>query len=414
MEDQRLRVMHVTSDLEIGGAQEVVRTLVEHQLAEGCLPVVCTFADGPLRTGIERLGIPVEMLPDRRHGVLNVPLFVRDLLQARSALMRLARKYEVDVVQTHLLWSQNFLVLSLRLGRTRPVVFWTAQNERLALRADQLPGRRWLLRPKMLGYRLLYSLTQRWAGGFVAVSDRVASAIQRELGGSPEKIAIIHNAVDLGRYGRGGREADRLRVRSSLGLGPASRLAITVATLKPQKGHRYLIEAAQALVSEFPDLHFAFVGDGELREELLARVRALGLAERVHFLGSRGDVSELLAASDLFVLPSLWEGLPMALIESMASGLPVVATDVSGTEEVVTSGETGLLVPPGDAVALAGAIARLLTRPDEAQALANAARARVAANFGAAKQAREHIALYRRELGRRVISSRLGRWEPQP
>ena len=394
--------MQVISNLDIGGAQEVVRTLSEYLLAEGCAPVVCAFRDGPLRGDIERLGIPVELLPERRHGVLSFHLFLRDQLRLRRELARLVRKHRIDVVQTHLLWSLDFLVASLRFRRRSPLVFWTFHNSQLALRPDQLPGLGWLLRPKRLAHRLLYRLTQRWVDGFIAVSAEVSESIMRELGGAPEKIAVICNGVDLKRYERG---AGRARVRQGLGLPAPARLAITVATLKEQKGHRYLIEAASLVIGRFPDLHLAFVGDGALREDLRAQARSLGIAGHVHFLGSRGDVPDLLATSDYFILPSLWEGLPMALVEAMASGLPVVATAVSGTSEVVASESAGILVPPGDAAALARAIAVLLSEPGRARAMGEAARERVRTAFSATKQAREHVALYRRERGLAALPS---------
>jgi glycosyltransferase involved in cell wall biosynthesis len=175
---------------------------------------------------------------------------------------------------------------------------------------------------------------------------------------------------------------------------------VTVGTLKEQKGHRYLIEAARSVVSQFPDVHILFIGDGDLREELQAQTRVSGLEEPIHFLGSRNDVPDLLAASDYFVLPSLWEGLPMALIEAMASGLPIIATEVSGTKQVMVPNETGLLVPPGTVQQLKEAVINFLSEPARARAMGAAAQQRVEACFSAKRQAEEHIALYRRESNR--------------
>jgi glycosyltransferase involved in cell wall biosynthesis len=124
----------------------------------------------------------------------------------------------------------------------------------------------------------------------------------------------------------------------------------------------------------------------------------LSLDKHVHFMGNRQDVPDLLAASDIFVLPSLWEGLSMALLEAMASGLPIVASAVSGTVQVITHNETGLLVPPGDVSGLVEAIAAILNDPHRAQALGVAAQEHVVREFSAQKQAQEHLALYRRLL----------------
>ena len=140
------------------------------------------------------------------------------------------------------------------------------------------------------------------------------------------------------------------------------------------------------------------IGDGTLRAQLEAQVSAAGLDDRIHFLGSRSDVANLLAASDLFVLPSLWEGLSMALLEAMATGLPIVASEVSGTVQAIVPGEHGLLIPPGETEALVDAIAQVLSDPDRALAMGQAAKRRVIAEFSAQKQAKEHLELYYRTL----------------
>jgi glycosyltransferase involved in cell wall biosynthesis len=399
MQDGQLIVMQIIRNLEIGGAQEVVRTLAAYLPNAGCRVVVCTFKDGPLREQIERLGVPVELLPDRRHGVVAFPLFILDMLRLRRALIAAVQKHQVDVIQTHLLRILDFLVLTLRYGARPHLVFWTIHNYNFTLRADQLKRLRWLLGPKRWAYRQLYRAASRWVGGLIAVSDEVEKAIIKDIGPIEEKIAVICNGVDMQRYQQ---SVDRAGVRRQLGLAENTRLIALVGTLKPQKGHHLLIEAA-AFIQQLPDVHILFIGDGDLRAQLEAQARSAGLAERIHFLGSRSDVPELLAASDYFVLPSLWEGLPMALIEAMASGLPIVATAVSGTQQVMISGETGLLVAPGDTQALRAAMLALLSDPARAQAMGAAARRRVEACFSARKQAEEHSSLYRREWAKSIV-----------
>ncbi len=395
MADEPLRVMHVISNLEIGGGQEVVRTLVENLAEIGCAPVVCAFVDGPLRQDIERLGIPVEILPDRRYSVIALPLFVAEMLRTRRALLGLTDKYRIQVVQTHLLRIMDLLVLTLKLSR-RVRVFWTFHNAYLTLRRDHLPRFAWLRGPKQAAHRALYRLAAHWVDGFIAISDGVRTGIQQTYGPIPDnKIAVIANSVDIRRYTR---VKDQSGIRAELGLPPDARIAAVVATFKRQKGHRYLIDAAPAVIARFPNLHILFVGDGELRDELAAQAVERGLGDRIHFLGLRQDVPDLLAAGDCFVLPSLWEGLPMALIEAMAAGLPVIATAVSGSSEVIVDGESGLLIPPADVAALEQAMIRLLADPALAAALGQAARQRVDARYGARKQAQEHLDLYRTNL----------------
>ncbi len=391
-----MNVMQVISNLEVGGAQEVVRTLAEHLAAAGCRTVVCAFGDGPLRQDIERLGLPVELIPDRRSSVVDLPGFLGEMARIRRELNALIDRYEIDVIQTHLLTTLNFLLLTLRPGRPLQI-YWTFQNARFVLREEHLGKRKILLRPKRLAHRLLYRWGGRRVDGLIAVAEDVKTSIQAHIGGIPEaKIPVIFNSVDFRRYQI---DVDRAAVRGRLGLRPTDQLLAVVATFKEQKGHRYLLEAAALLGERRPDLHLLLIGDGELRTALEERTRVLGLAERVHFLGTRRDVPELLAASDGFVLPSLWEGLSVALVEAMAGALPVVATRVSGTNQVMVDGETGWLVPPADPAALAAAIEALLADPKEAAARGDRARRRVEKLFSAQKQARDHLALFEQAMG---------------
>lgn len=395
MSGSELKVLQIIINLEIGGAQEIVRTLVEHLAASDCTPVVCTFKDGPLRRDIEQLGIKVEVLDLPRHSVVALPLFLIDMVRIWQALAQLIRKHDINIVQTNILGSLNFLVLTLPWATNLSVVLWTFQNVQFLPSKKDVSRYHWLVKPKRYVHRLLYRLASHRVSGFIAVSDEVCESMIKQIGPIQDKITVICNSVDIKRYER---SVDKHAVRQQLGLETNTRLIATVATLKEQKGHRYLIDAAATIVPQHPDCHFLFVGDGKLRGKLQAQVRESGLSGNIHFLGSRRDVPDLLAASDLFVLPSLWEGLPMALIEAMAASMPVVATAVSGTVQVMIPGETGLVVPPGNSQMLAGAMIELLSDPARAQAMGIAAKQRVQAEFSAEKQANEHLALYRRLL----------------
>jgi glycosyltransferase involved in cell wall biosynthesis len=394
-----LHVLQVIANLDIGGAQAVVRTLSEGLVETGCPTVVCSFKDGPLRPQIEELGIPVEVLPQRRYSILAFPLYVREMLAIRRALVRLVEKYEVDVIQTHLLRSLDFLVATLRFGTQRPLIFWTVHNFNFALRPEHLPRFRWLAGPKQAAHSWLYRRMARWVNGFIAISNDVELAILKTIGPVRERIAIISNGVDIRRYQVA---VDRSAIRRALGFEEEETLYTVVGTLKEQKGHRYLIEAVAPLIQRTRQLHLLVVGDGELRDSLKAQVHAAGIERNVHFLGNRSDVPTILAASDVFVLPSLWEGLPMALIEAMASGLPVIATLVSGSQQVVEHNQSGILVPPGEVAALRQAMEALLSDPERAKLLGKAAQRRIEETYSARRQAEEHLILYRREWGHAI------------
>jgi glycosyltransferase involved in cell wall biosynthesis len=393
--DKSIRVMHVTLNLDIGGAQEALRTLAKQMAEKGHQPVVCSFKDGPLRTEIEGAGIPVEILPERHYSFLALPQFILEWIEIRKNLLALIKKYRIDVIQTHILQSLDFLVATISTNNQRPAIFWTIQNEKFSLQIEDLPRHRWLLGIKRYIYRLLFKRAIHKIDGLIAVSEQVKQALIDYVKPAEQKITVICNAVDVERYQN---IRDDLKIRESLGIGEDSCVALVVAILKVQKGHKYLIDAAAELIPEYPKLHFLLAGDGILREELVAHTNTLGIQNHVHFLGNRKEIPELLAGSDYFVLPSLWEGLPLALIEAMASGLPIVATNVSGSKQVMIDGQTGLLVPPGDSHELALALRQLISQPQLSREMGDAARRRIEESFNAEKQTEEHIDLYLKRL----------------
>jgi glycosyltransferase involved in cell wall biosynthesis len=386
--------MQLIANLDRGGGQEVVRTLVRHLPDEGVDPVVVTLRDGPLRAEIEGLGVPVEVVVGDRRPITAGARGLADLGRLRSRLAGVADRHRVDVIQTHLLRSLDFVAMTLRRPGRR-AVFWTVHNAMLELRPDQLPSGDRLLGPKRTAHRWLYRAGARLVDGFIAVSTDVASAVRETYGPPRNRLAVIPNGVDIDRY-RG--EVDRGAVRRRVGITADAPTIIVVAKLMEQKGHAVLLDALPAIRAQVPDVKVLFVGEGELRADLEERIRSSGLDGVVRTLGDRADVADLLAASEMFVLPSRWEGLPMALLEAMAAGRPVVASAVSGTREVVEDGVSGLLVPPGDPAALARAVVRVLSSADEQHRLGHEGRIRVEACYSARAQARRHAELFRSRL----------------
>ena len=171
----------------------------------------------------------------------------------------------------------------------------------------------------------------------------------------------------------------------------------SVGRLTLQKGYSILLEAATLVLREMPSAHFVIIGEGELADELKDLARQLEVAHAVHFTGPRQDVEDLLMAMDLFASSSLWEGLPTVILESMAARIPVVATDVSGSGELVEDGVTGLLVPAGDPNALALAIMQMLRDRERAMAMAEAAYGCVQ-DFSIGRVAEQHLDVYQQFL----------------
>jgi len=243
------------------------------------------------------------------------------------------------------------------------------------------------------------ALTFRYMGdAFIVPSQYTLEHLPRWLSSSGRPIRVIPNGVELPELG----EETRRTARAQLGLGASSQVVITTSRLHPTKGHEYLLEAFASVAERFPNARLVIAGDGAKRGSLEAKATHLLGAGRVLFTGFRRDVTPLLAASDLFVLPSLLEGMPHSLLEAMAAGLPVVATSVCGIPEVVEHGRNGLLVPPRDAVALASAICRILGEPELADRLAKEARATIEQKF-AVRDSLDEAIQYMHELVARAV-----------
>lgn len=227
----------------------------------------------------------------------------------------------------------------------------------------------------------------------VRVADRIVvnAEMLRPSGGAGQRTDVIPSGVDTDRFAPG---RDRAAAKSCLGLTPETVVIGTVGRLEPRKGTDTLLEAVAALGPEHPHAMLVVVGEGPLRGELGARAERLGIASRVRFLGDRADVDEILAALDVFVLPSRTEGMSNALLEAMAMALPVVATAVGGTPEVIADGRSGLLVPADDPAAMAAAVGRVLADPARSNALGESARAVVEERYGARSMVRRLEGIY--------------------
>lgn len=388
--DDRHNILHVILDLELAGAQESLCTLAEHLQANDWALTVCAFRDGPLRKRIEASGVAVELLKPPRCTVSNLSLYLAEIRRIRRELLRLVKARKVSLIQTHILGPLDFLTLSLRYTTKLKGIFWTIHG------IDFLPARRGrFLQTRRFISRCLYRLLANKVDGFIAVCDSVRQSVIRQLGPINNKIVVINNGVSLKRFVHPG---NRPTLCTQLGIDPQARLVLSVGRLAEEKGHRYLIKAAPRVMATCPRIHFLLAGEGELREGLQALADKTGCSNRIHFLGLRNDVPDLMAVADLFVLPSLSEAMPMALLEAMGAGVPIVATAVPGIEQLITPYETGLIVPPGDSMGLTDAINLMLTHPERARKMGRSAQQYVTDNYSAEKQASEYLALYRAVL----------------
>jgi glycosyltransferase involved in cell wall biosynthesis len=340
--------------------------------------------------------VPLCTLTDRHDGapaeglsgtsVARYDLGARRLLDLRALrrLVSLVRGGGFDVIHAH---GQDAAIMgfaarrlsTFRLVVTRHVLDEPAEN----------------LRQRVRAHLALDAL--RRADAPVAVSQAAADRLATLSSIPPERIRVIRNGVRLDRFDPVRLQHGRATLRKSMGIGPEVLLVLLPAVLRPGKGHDILLAAAPLVLKRFPQTRFALAGSGEM--EVVLRSSAAALGSSVLFLGHRSDVPELLAASDLVVLPSLAEALPTVAMEAAAAGRTMVGSRVGGVPEVVEDGITGALVPPGDARALADAVVALLANADTRSAMGRAARQRALENFGMEAQARRTLRLWREVAG---------------
>lgn len=373
-----IRLLWLIDSLTLGGAESLVgpfaRALDPRRF---CLQVAF----------LKRIGGNPFEAPLRAQGIPCLGLEARNLrdLGALRRLVRLVRAGSIDLIHAHLTYASIFGLLAGRItGRPCLVTLHTAP-----------PKPRWS-RP-YLRERLLCGLIGRWAAGVVTVSESVRQAYAPRL--SASKLTVVHNGVEGEAFtvAEGAREA----TRAALGLAPGTRAVLTVSVLRQGKGIDVLLRAAAEVGTLVPEAVFLVAGDGPSRLSLEAEARRAGLGERVRWLGFRRDVSALLAAADLFVLPSLDDAFPTALLEAMAAGRAAVAARTGGIPEIVDDGRTGRLVPPADARALARAVADLLLHAEERAAMGEAGRLRARGEFSSAAWVERLTAVYQHVLADR-------------
>jgi len=218
---------------------------------------------------------------------------------------------------------------------------------------------------KRIPLLLVERLLNRFTDVIICVShsDR-KNLIQRKLA-KEDKIKVIWNGIDIKRFQK--VKVNRYIKKKEFNLPPDAFVITMIGRLHPQKDHQTLLTAFQQVASELPNAYLLIVGEGPLRAKLEQYTQSLGIEGRVKFTGLRRDIPAILAITDVFVLSTLWEGLPIVLLEAMAAAKPVIASDVDGNREVVVNEETGLLVPPGNPEALAQTIIRLAKEPQKAK-----------------------------------------------
>ena len=363
------RVLYLSHAFAVGGAEEMVLNLVRHLPSSYKPAVACIHEAGPIGLEIERTGVPFKVL-GLKPGLLR-PF---DVLRLQDFL----HQCQPDIVHTFLLTGSLYGRFAAMMARV-PVVIGTEVNVYQRKRPLHALAERWLM---------------RGTDAVVASAESVREFYIKQVDADPAKVEVIYNAVDWSQLET---TISREAMRMAMGVPVDAPLLGIIARLTEQKGHRVLLDA----LAQMPDLsqaHLVIVGDGPLRDELQRQAAGLGLADRVRFLGARRDLGNILAAIDVFVMPSFWEGLPLAMVLAMGAGLPVVATRVAGIPEVIQDGVNGLLVTPGESGELGAALSRVVNDDTTRVLLGQAARAFVRPRFGIDGYVNAITALYDRLL----------------
>ena len=373
-----IHVLHLIDGLNLGGAEVLLRDLTVGLVQRGYRVSVGFSTPGPLVNILSESGIPLTRLP--RLSRVDPILF--------SGMFRLIRRDPPQVVHTHLFKSDFHGRLAARLAGV-PVVVSTLHN------ADA-----WA-KSRLLGS--LYGQTARFADKLIAVSDEVRDYHIAHSGIPSGKIDVIENGVDVKKF-TGKQDAGK-RVRAEFGIAQDAILFGIIGRLKPQKDHVTFLNAAAEISKLSPGARFLVVGDGPLRPELESLASQLGLLPALIFAGVRDDIPGVLAALDVLVFSSRWEGLPVTLLEGMAASKPIVATAVDGINGVAE--KCALLVPAGDSLALANACQKLALDQNLRACLGNAGFERVAKNYSLDLMIEKTIGIYNQLLGDRGMGGSL-------
>jgi len=388
----RTRVLHVITQLELGGAQQNTLYTCANLDKDRFEPLLACGTGGYLDDEARALpGVGVHFVP-----ALVRPIRPHQDALAFVALVRLMRRLRPDIVHTH---SSKAGILGRWAGRMAGVPRLVHSIHGFGFHPGQRPA-----------VRGAYVAAERSVGritdAFIAVSHANRDeGIERGIF-PPQRCRVIRSGVDLSRFRAAGERAGELR--RELGLGADDPLVGMIACLKPQKAPGDFVDVARRVLEALPRATFVLAGDGELRGAVEAAIAGVpGGAARIRLLGWRRDTDRILADLDVLLLTSRWEGLPRVLPEAMAAGLPVVATAVNGSPEAVAEGRSGHLAPAGDTSLLAARVIELLRDPERRRRMGETGRS-LSAEWDIDGMVRAQEALYETLLGEAVGASPAG------
>ena len=373
-----MRVAHIIKVTRISGAERHLLVLLTGLRERGvdARLIILVERDKPMddmMAEAREREIPVCRIVIRRD--YDLPL----LWKLRGAL----REIQPDIVHTHLVHADMFGYFAAKLSGVQRIVSSRHNDDQFRYRP------RW----RRINRRMWRSFD---AG--IAISEAIKRFTIEVEAASADKISVVHYGIDFAWLSDDDIEAARQHLRAALGVDADALLLGIVCRLVEQKGIPYALEALRRLRAEYPQAHLVIAGDGEKAAELRRLAAALGVADRVHWLGWRSDAADLMAAFDVLLVPSLWEGFGLVLLEAMSRRVPVIASRVSAIPEVIVDGESGILIPPRDVDALTQAIARLLTDRALRKYMGLLGAARLEEHFSVERMITSTLAVYERLL----------------
>lgn len=365
-----ISVLYFSNEFSRGGAEAHLLTLL-HGLNRELfrLHLVCT----PMMASELRQDLPSDV------EVIRLSLRKPTQVFQALALAKVLREKQVDLLHSHMFYASLFASPIGWLSGV-PIIFETPH-----VREQWRTG--WIKSSYVID-----RFVGQFVDHFIAVSKSNARYLMEEKRLPKKKIVVIRNGSDLERFDP--NWPARAGLKRGLGFAEEDPVLLVIGRLEPQKGHSVLLKSLPVVRREFPNVRLVCVGEGSLRADLEGLSRGLGMEDSIRFVGFQSNMNDWLALSDISILPSFYEGLPLAAIESLAAGRPVIATAVDGTPEVVVNGVTGLTLQPGDSAALASAICALLRDPELRKMLGSAGRKWVLQHFSDKQQVRETEALY--------------------
>jgi glycosyltransferase involved in cell wall biosynthesis len=364
----KIKVLQLVEDLKIGGAEKVIADIALG-IDKGNFEshIWCLSKGGSIADELKEKGASVK--------ILGISSYFNPLNILKLAT--LLKKAKPDIVHTHGYFASVIGRIAANYARV-PVLF------------NHVHSTYWDYKKRNL---FIEKLLSKHTQTIICCSEAVRNFVTKNEKIDPSKTIVIYNGVDVERFSNSKYISAK---RMELGINPNDPVIGTVSSLTPHKGHKYLLLAAREILETFSSTKFLFVGDGGLKEELEDQAKNLNIFSNVIFTGTRKNIPELLNLIDIFVLPSSSrEGLGISIIEAMAVEKPVVATNIGGVPEVVEDGKTGILVPPKNPEALAGAVIELLNNPGKTKEMGRLGRLRIKEKFTTGNMISEIEILYR-------------------